>query len=356
MSGRRSQLEGRLDDLLSRIAMETQEIKELEQQLTDGQILANEALQRDLEGVITRLQRYLRGLRQQVASDPGVSQSLGPGSYMIQVLDRAHATAVTLFQVLARAHIPAVFQVLSRPQAPAVTMFQVLARAHVPAATALDSQLQVERLQAENQQLQLRLEDTQRHCRQLEDRARVQDQARMVTKEELDRVRCSVHVVLQVAGDHQNQNQNQDQDQDHDQIPELKAHQNQDLAQKAWLEEEKKKLKEEKKNLLEEKKKKRLEEEKKKKKLEEEKKKLEEEKKKLELQIQELREALRRHRSLLVLCEDLVCLERTLLRRRSELRQADRLLLEAQRIRARTQTLPVGSRTSRMHPDHQNWA
>ncbi|XP_008301350.1 centriolin-like [Stegastes partitus] len=65
MSGKHSELEGRLDDLLSRIAMETQEIKELEQQLTNGQILANEALQRDLEEVICGLQEYLRGLRQQ---------------------------------------------------------------------------------------------------------------------------------------------------------------------------------------------------------------------------------------------------------------------------------------------------
>lgn len=32
-----STMEGRLNDLLSRIAMETQEIRELEQQLTDGE-------------------------------------------------------------------------------------------------------------------------------------------------------------------------------------------------------------------------------------------------------------------------------------------------------------------------------
>ncbi len=36
MSAKKSELEDRLDDMLSRIAMETQEIKELEQQLTDG--------------------------------------------------------------------------------------------------------------------------------------------------------------------------------------------------------------------------------------------------------------------------------------------------------------------------------
>ncbi|XP_043968196.1 centriolin-like isoform X4 [Gambusia affinis] len=64
MSRKDGQLEGRLDDLLSRIAMETQEIKELEQQLTN-QILANEALQRDLQEATTGLQDYLRGLRQQ---------------------------------------------------------------------------------------------------------------------------------------------------------------------------------------------------------------------------------------------------------------------------------------------------
>ncbi|PWA14834.1 hypothetical protein CCH79_00020213 [Gambusia affinis] len=65
MSRKDGQLEGRLDDLLSRIAMETQEIKELEQQLTSNQILANEALQRDLQEATTGLQDYLRGLRQQ---------------------------------------------------------------------------------------------------------------------------------------------------------------------------------------------------------------------------------------------------------------------------------------------------
>ncbi|XP_068166611.1 centriolin isoform X3 [Antennarius striatus] len=64
MSGKKSELEDRLDDMLSRIAVETQEITELEQQLTDGQILANEALQRDLEGIISGLQDYLRGLRE----------------------------------------------------------------------------------------------------------------------------------------------------------------------------------------------------------------------------------------------------------------------------------------------------
>ncbi|XP_047237632.1 centriolin isoform X3 [Girardinichthys multiradiatus] len=99
MSRKDSELEGRLDNLLSRIAMETQEIKELEQQLTSGQILANEALQKDLEEVICGLQEYLRGMRQQ----------------------------------------------------------------------AWRSQLQVHVLQTENQSLQRLLEDAQRHCRQLHD-------------------------------------------------------------------------------------------------------------------------------------------------------------------------------------------
>nr|XP_043882959.1 centriolin isoform X2 [Solea senegalensis] len=65
MSRSQGELEGRLDDMLSRIALEAQEIKELEQQLTDGQILANEALQKDLKGIICGLQEYLRGLREQ---------------------------------------------------------------------------------------------------------------------------------------------------------------------------------------------------------------------------------------------------------------------------------------------------
>ncbi|XP_063051611.1 centriolin isoform X3 [Engraulis encrasicolus] len=65
MSARQQQLEERLDYMLNRIAQETQDIKELEQQLTDGQILANEALKRELEDVISGLQEYLAGVRGQ---------------------------------------------------------------------------------------------------------------------------------------------------------------------------------------------------------------------------------------------------------------------------------------------------
>uniref|UniRef100_A0A8C4XYP2 Centriolin n=1 Tax=Gopherus evgoodei TaxID=1825980 RepID=A0A8C4XYP2_9SAUR len=65
------QLESRLDEMLSRIARETEEIKDLEQQLTDGQIAANEALKRDLEGIIIGLQEYLESIKGQAkqASD-----------------------------------------------------------------------------------------------------------------------------------------------------------------------------------------------------------------------------------------------------------------------------------------------
>ncbi|XP_059116130.1 centriolin isoform X2 [Peromyscus eremicus] len=59
------QLESRLDEILSRIAKETEEIKDLEQQLTDGQIAANEALKKDLEGVISGLQEYLGTIKGQ---------------------------------------------------------------------------------------------------------------------------------------------------------------------------------------------------------------------------------------------------------------------------------------------------
>ncbi|KAK3514212.1 hypothetical protein QTP70_009471 [Hemibagrus guttatus] len=65
MSKKQHELEGRLDDMLSRIAKETQEIKDLEQQLTEGQIAANEALKKDLEGIITGLQDYLHGVKDQ---------------------------------------------------------------------------------------------------------------------------------------------------------------------------------------------------------------------------------------------------------------------------------------------------
>ncbi|NXK11915.1 CNTRL protein, partial [Herpetotheres cachinnans] len=57
------QLESRLDEMLSRIAKETEEIKDLEQQLTDGQIATNEALKRDLESIITGLQEYLESVK-----------------------------------------------------------------------------------------------------------------------------------------------------------------------------------------------------------------------------------------------------------------------------------------------------
>ncbi|XP_019503792.1 PREDICTED: centriolin isoform X3 [Hipposideros armiger] len=59
MNKQYKQLESRLDEILSRIAKETEEIKDLEQQLTEGQIAANEALKKELEGVISGLQEYL---------------------------------------------------------------------------------------------------------------------------------------------------------------------------------------------------------------------------------------------------------------------------------------------------------
>ncbi|XP_061459570.1 centriolin isoform X2 [Rhineura floridana] len=58
-------LESRLDDMLSRIAKETEEIRDLEQQLTDGQIAANDALKKDLEGIILGLQEYLESVKSQ---------------------------------------------------------------------------------------------------------------------------------------------------------------------------------------------------------------------------------------------------------------------------------------------------
>uniref|UniRef100_A0A8C6R3Y8 Centriolin n=1 Tax=Nannospalax galili TaxID=1026970 RepID=A0A8C6R3Y8_NANGA len=67
MNKQYTQLESRLDEILSRIAQETEEIKDLEQQLTDGQIAANEALKKDLEGVISGLQEYLGTIKGQAA-------------------------------------------------------------------------------------------------------------------------------------------------------------------------------------------------------------------------------------------------------------------------------------------------
>lgn len=67
MNKQYTQLESRLDEILCRIATETEEIKDLEQQLTDGQIAANEALKKDLEGVISGLQEYLGTIKGQAA-------------------------------------------------------------------------------------------------------------------------------------------------------------------------------------------------------------------------------------------------------------------------------------------------
>ncbi|XP_051492171.1 centriolin isoform X2 [Apus apus] len=63
MNKQYKQLESRLDEMLSRIAKETEEIKDLEQQLTDGQIATNEALKRDLESIIIGLQEYLESVK-----------------------------------------------------------------------------------------------------------------------------------------------------------------------------------------------------------------------------------------------------------------------------------------------------
>eukprot|EP00062_Callorhinchus_milii_P017110 gi/632969140/ref/XP_007900927.1/ PREDICTED: centriolin isoform X2 [Callorhinchus milii] len=65
MSKHYKQLEKRLDEVLSRIAKETEDIKDLEEQLTEGQIAANEALKRDLEGIIAGLQEYLESVKGQ---------------------------------------------------------------------------------------------------------------------------------------------------------------------------------------------------------------------------------------------------------------------------------------------------
>ncbi|XP_042370898.1 centriolin-like, partial [Plectropomus leopardus] len=57
---------------------------------------------------------------------------------------------------------------------------------------------------------------------------------------------------------------------------------------------------------------------------------LDKEKKNLRLETKQLQHALRRHRSVKQVCDEVECVEKTLLKRRAELRQADRLLLEAQ--------------------------
>uniref|UniRef100_A0A5F8HHM5 Centriolin n=1 Tax=Monodelphis domestica TaxID=13616 RepID=A0A5F8HHM5_MONDO len=66
MNKQYQQLESRLDDILTRIAKETDDIKDLEQQLTEGQIAANETLKKDLESIISGLQDYLENVKGQV--------------------------------------------------------------------------------------------------------------------------------------------------------------------------------------------------------------------------------------------------------------------------------------------------
>ncbi|XP_069743617.1 centriolin-like [Narcine bancroftii] len=58
-------LEKHLDEMLSRISQETESIKDLEEQLTEGQIAANEALKQDLESIIAGLQEYLESVKAQ---------------------------------------------------------------------------------------------------------------------------------------------------------------------------------------------------------------------------------------------------------------------------------------------------
>ncbi|KAF7241045.1 Centriolin, partial [Varanus komodoensis] len=65
MSKHYKELETCLDDMLSRIARETEEIRDLEQQLTDGQIAVNDALKKDLEAIIIGLQEYLETVKGQ---------------------------------------------------------------------------------------------------------------------------------------------------------------------------------------------------------------------------------------------------------------------------------------------------
>ncbi|XP_043576230.1 centriolin isoform X4 [Chiloscyllium plagiosum] len=65
MSKQYKLLEKRLEEMLSKIAKETEDIKDLEDQLTEGRIVANEALKRDLEAIIAGLQEYLESVKGQ---------------------------------------------------------------------------------------------------------------------------------------------------------------------------------------------------------------------------------------------------------------------------------------------------
>ncbi|XP_074149039.1 centriolin isoform X7 [Sminthopsis crassicaudata] len=76
MNKQYQQLECRLDEILTRIAKETDDIQDLEQQLTEGQIAVNEALKKDLESIINGLQDYLENVKGQVTKAQEECQTL----------------------------------------------------------------------------------------------------------------------------------------------------------------------------------------------------------------------------------------------------------------------------------------
>ncbi|KAF6715637.1 Centriolin [Oryzias melastigma] len=345
MSKRRSELEGRLNGLLSRIAMETQEIKELEQLLTDGQILANEILKRDLEGVICGFEKYLGELRQQAQSSQQQVDSLQSENQTLRLhLEEARRRCRQLEHRHTQVHVHHVCPVdgaictersstwgfvpqeicsfreeVQRLQAQLVqnqaqynrTKPDQITAGEDRLADSLDHKprLQVQLKQDQNWRLEQELQRQSRHglCRQkLEvelERSRAELQAVQQERDVLQQQMDSL------ADDHQRRlghlnrrvRQLRRSMSDADQLTaeQLRAlNYRMELLQTQVCADSCEHKRREK-------------------------------KKKLRLEASEQQH--RRHGSVLQVCDEVECVEKTLLKRRAELREADRRLLEAQR-------------------------
>ncbi|XP_024113788.2 centriolin isoform X3 [Oryzias melastigma] len=320
MSKRRSELEGRLNGLLSRIAMETQEIKELEQLLTDGQILANEILKRDLEGVICGFEKYLGELRQQAQSSQQQVDSLQSENQTLRLhleearrrcrqLEHRHTQEICSF----REEVQRLQAQLVQNQAQYNrTKPDQITAGEDRLADSLDHKprLQVQLKQDQNWRLEQELQRQSRHglCRQkLEvelERSRAELQAVQQERDVLQQQMDSLADDHQRRLGHLNRRVRQlrrsmsDADQ-------LTAEQLRALNYRMELLQTQQVCADSCEHKRREK------------------------KKKLRLEASEQQH--RRHGSVLQVCDEVECVEKTLLKRRAELREADRRLLEAQR-------------------------
>uniref|UniRef100_A0A4W3IRW1 Centriolin n=1 Tax=Callorhinchus milii TaxID=7868 RepID=A0A4W3IRW1_CALMI len=172
MSKHYKQLEKRLDEVLSRIAKETEDIKDLEEQLTEGQIAANEALKRDLEGIIAGLQEYLesvKGQAKQAREDCGelqrekeeLSHRLAQVEQEKNQLEIVAMDAENLRKVLAP-HVRALWP-LPRIN-PELTESRMLIHSFQMEQSALQAELEKERQALENASVQAQVAAENEHA------------------------------------------------------------------------------------------------------------------------------------------------------------------------------------------------